>query len=96
MASTGRGELEAAIRRLLVSELEVDAAAVAATDSSTPLLGRGVGLDSMEAMALVVALEREFDVHFDDAELTAPLFASLGALADRVAEKLGAADDWSA
>jgi acyl carrier protein len=76
------------IKRLLVSDLEVDATLAAAGDVDTPLLGRGVGLDSIEAMALVLALEREFGIEIPDADLTVELFASIGTLADFVCRRL--------
>ena len=82
-----RGAVEAVIRRILVSELGADAALLSQPGADVPLLGRGVGLDSMEALALVTALEEHFAVQVDDADLTVSLFASLGTLADCIVRK---------
>ena len=50
----------------------------------TALLGRGIGLDSIEVLALVAAIETEFDVTIDDRELHRSHFATVGALVDFV------------
>jgi acyl carrier protein len=84
---SARSAVAQRIQRLLVSELGVDPAA--AGDVNTPLLGRGIGLDSIEAMALVLGLEREFGLEIPDSELRVELFASIGALADFVCSRLG-------
>ncbi|MDH3688933.1 MAG: acyl carrier protein [Gammaproteobacteria bacterium] len=54
----------------------------------TPLLGKGVGLDSIEALALVTRIEEEFGIFFDDEELTVELFRTIGTLAEQVRRKL--------
>lgn len=83
-----RVEIEGTIRRILVSELEVSATFVAASNSNTPLLGRGIGLDSVETLTLVAGIEKEFDIQVDDADLTAELFTNIGTLSRYVMEKV--------
>ncbi len=79
-----RSSVEERINHLLVSKLKVDTATIAATGSSTPLLGRGIGLDSVEILALVVFLEQEFDISVPDSELTLDLFKDIGTLTDYI------------
>jgi acyl carrier protein len=81
-------EIETQIKRLLVSELKVNPSIFENTDSTTPLLGRGIGLDSIEAMALVVSLEEEFGIAIPDNELTVDLFKSVSTLANYIAQAL--------
>jgi acyl carrier protein len=52
------------------------------------LLGRGIGLDSIEVLALVSAIEAEFDLTIDDSELHESNFATLGALMHFVQQRL--------
>jgi acyl carrier protein len=80
-----RESIQRKIKQLLVSELKVSPAAVADADLATPLLGRGIGLDSVETMALVVSLEEEFEISIPDDALTVDLFKSLGTLTDYIA-----------
>ncbi len=83
-----RSQIEDKIKQLLVSDLKVDPAVVADTNSTTQLLGRGIGLDSVETLALVVSLEEEFDISITDDELTVDLFESVGTLTDYVMDAL--------
>jgi acyl carrier protein len=54
----------------------------------TNLAGLGVGLDSLDALRLVAALEKEFDIIIDETELTPSMFQSVGSLTSLVWEKL--------
>ncbi|WP_244931739.1 acyl carrier protein [Nocardioides sp. W7] len=58
-------------------------------DASTPLLGELPELDSLAVVELAVALEEEFDIVVDDADVTGELFATVGSLADYVADRTG-------
>jgi serine O-acetyltransferase len=56
-------------------------------DTSTGLLGEGIGLDSVEILKLVCAIEEEFDLTIDESELTAARFKTVGSLAAFINEK---------
>ncbi|MGH7833352.1 MAG: acyl carrier protein [Candidatus Binatia bacterium] len=88
MSESAHSEIEQKIKRILISELRVGPDKLAASNSTTPLLGRGIGLDSMETLVLVAGIEKEFDIQVDDADLTADLFKNLGALVEYVVRKV--------
>jgi acyl carrier protein len=48
---------------------------------TTGLLGRGIGLDSMEVLQLMVAAEHRFDLTIDEGELKPEYFRTVGAFA---------------
>jgi acyl carrier protein len=50
----------------------------------TRLYGQGLGLDSVDGLRLVAALEEEFDITIDDTELTPATFESIGSLVSLV------------
>lgn len=54
----------------------------------TSLMGKGLGLDSVGVMELVVGLEQEFDLYFEDSDLSGELFGSIGSLTNYISEKL--------
>jgi acyl carrier protein len=81
-------EIEKRIKQLLSSELNVNASILAASTFNTPLLGRGVGLDSVETMALALTIEEEFGISVPDTDLTAELFETIGSVVEYVARKL--------
>ncbi len=84
----GTAQIEAALREILIEELGVKPAQVEALAPDTPLLGRGLGLDSMEVLTLTTALEERFAVEVEDAELTPDLFQSLGSLVGLIQGKM--------
>lgn len=73
------------LRRVLVERLQVDPNQL--VDADAPLVGKGVGLDSMEALELAAGIEQEFAIQVEDADLTAELFRSLASLARYVGEQ---------
>jgi acyl carrier protein len=85
---TAHRQIESGIRAILVRRLRVARVDTDAITSETPILGRGVGLDSLEALALVTEIEAQFGVLFGDEELTEDLFRDVGTLTARVSGKL--------
>lgn len=81
-------DIEEKIKRILVSRLEIEPSTVAACDSDTPLVGRGIGLDSVEALALIVGIEEAFDFEIPDEDLTVDLLRSIASLAEYVSQRL--------
>jgi acyl carrier protein len=58
-------------------------------DASTPLLGELPELDSLAVLELAVAIEEEFDVVLDDADVSGEAFADLASLVDLVDRAVG-------
>ncbi len=54
----------------------------------TGLLGRGIGLDSIEALQLVVAAETRFDLTVDDSDLKPEHFRTVGSFATFLEQRL--------
>ena len=81
-------EIEDRIRGIIREEFQGLLAAGVELAPDTPLLGQGLGLDSVEALALATALEREFGIVIEDDELALELFASIRTLAEHVDDKL--------
>lgn len=84
--TTPAESLEDRVKRLIVTrlKLEVDPASI---DSDAPIFGGGLGLDSIDALELVLGIEQEFGVRIDDEEIGSAALASVAALADFLAER---------
>lgn len=82
-----RADIEQRIKRLLVTQLTVDPAVLASSDSTTPLLGHGIGLDSIEVIVLALAIENEFELQIPDQDLNVGLFKDLGTLTNYILQK---------
>lgn len=76
-ASPARTVLADRIRTLLVEALHLDGLDPFAIDLDSPLFGDGLGLDSVDALELVVALEREFGIAIPSTEVDDESFGSV-------------------
>jgi len=76
------------LKRLLVSSLHLEGLAPEAIGDDEPLFSSRLGLDSVDALELVVALEREFGVAVPSEEIGGETFSSVRALADWLAPRL--------
>lgn len=85
-----RSAVRAEVKRLLVSGLRLTVDAADIVDDA-PIFGRspegaGLGLDSIDALELVVLVEEKFDVTIPDEEVGKRAFASVAALADFIVD----------
>lgn len=78
--------LELEIKQLIVSALNLEDVEPAGIDSDAPLFGDGLGLDSIDALELGLALQKRYGVALSaDSQETRQHFASVAALARFVA-----------
>lgn len=81
------------IKRLIVEKLHLEGLTPDGIDDTMPLFGEGLGLDSVDALELVVALEKEFHLRIQSHEVGREAFASVAALASYVDGRLTAVAD---
>ena len=82
-------DLKRRIRSLIVRQLKLDVDPAAIRDD-TPLFGDasgGLGLDSIDALELVLGVEKEFGIKVQDEEVGLAAFASVEALCAFVRQK---------
>ena len=72
---------ELIVRRL---KLEIDPDSI---QDDAPLFGEGLGLDSIDALELVLGLEQEFGIKVEDEEVGVKAFSSVNALVDFIEQK---------
>lgn len=79
-------ELKQEIKKVIISSLELEDIKPEDIVDSEPLFGEGLGLDSIDALELGVALKKKFGIKFssDNAE-NRKHFASVDALAEYIA-----------
>jgi acyl carrier protein len=83
-------ELEQELKRLLIEVLNLEDVSVDDIDSTAPLFGDGLGLDSIDALELGVAIRKKYDVQMDaDSEVTREHFASIAILARFISSSHG-------
>ena len=77
--------LTAEIARKLVETLGLDMAADA-IDPTTPLIGAGLGIDSIDTLELVVMIERDYGVKIDNKEAGKQVLINFETLASYIAQ----------
>jgi acyl carrier protein len=82
-------ELKTRVKDLIVRRLKLDIAPSTIEDTA-PLFGEGLGLDSIDALELVLGIEQEFGVKIADEEVGVKAFSSVDSLADFIKEKSAA------
>ena len=79
--------LEQDLKQLIISTLDLEDIHSDDIDSEAPLFGEGLGLDSIDALELGLAVSKQYDIKIDaDDEATRRHFASVRALADLIRE----------
>ena len=78
-----KNEMESALKAAIIDGLRLEDVTVEDIDSSAPLFGdSGLMLDSLDAVELVVVVEKHFGVAIADAEEARKAFTSVSGLAD--------------
>ena len=73
--------LRAEVKDLLTAGLRLDVSPADILDDA-PIFGEGLGLDSIDALELVVLVEERFQVAIPDEEVGRRAFASINALVE--------------
>jgi acyl carrier protein len=81
-------ELLPRLKQLLVSALRLEGMAVDQVADDEPLIGGRLGLDSVDALELVVAIEREFGLAIPGEEIGGDAFATPRSLARWLSPRL--------
>jgi acyl carrier protein len=68
------------IKRLIVESLNLEGMRPEMIEDEAPLFGEGLGLDSVDALELVVALEKEFGIRIKSQEIGREVFSSVSTL----------------
>ena len=79
--------LELRVKELIVSRLKLDGVAPERIASDAPLFGEGLGLDSIDALELVLAIEQTFGVRIDDQEVGRRALGSVASLSRFLQER---------
>lgn len=79
-----RDSLRLEIKQLLVRELDLRGRSASDIGDDEALFGSGLGLDSLDALQLAMAVEENFNVPVPEGEEAKGIFASVSALAEHV------------
>ncbi|MBU1341825.1 MAG: acyl carrier protein [Proteobacteria bacterium] len=80
-------ELKRKLKEMIIEELQLEDLTPDEIDDDTPLFGEGLGLDSLDAVELVVQLQVHFGVEIKNIEEGRPALQSINTLAQFVKTK---------
>lgn len=83
-------ELESELKELIIEALMLEEVEIGDIDSEDPLFVEGLGLDSIDALELVLGVEQVLGVKIEDEEMGSKALGSVQTLADFVAGKRAA------
>jgi acyl carrier protein len=77
--------LKQQIKAMIVEELDLRDRSASDIVDEAPLFGEGLGLDSLDALQLAMAIEERFGVVIPEGEEARAIFASVSAIAEHIA-----------
>ena len=80
-------ELIKKVKQMIIDSLRIEGMSPDEIETDAPLFGEGLGLDSIDALQLVVAMEKEFGVVVPDAATGTTVFVSVRSMAAYIAEQ---------
>lgn len=77
-------ELINRLKTQIIDVLNLEDIQASDIDDDAPLFGDGLGLDSIDALELILLLEREYGMKIGTAAEARPIFASVKTMADYI------------
>jgi len=77
------------LKHLIVDTLRLDGVTASDIDETAPLIGSGLALDSIDALELVVKIEKEFGIKIGSSEESRQALASVNSLANFIRARTG-------
>lgn len=79
-------DLKLRVKEMIIERLKLEGMTPGQIDDGAPLFGDGLGLDSIDALELVLGIEQVFGVKIEDEAAGMKAFKSAQALTDFIAE----------
>ena len=77
-------ELISQLKKEIIEELNLEDLTSKDIDTDTPLFGEGLGLDSIDALSLIVILEKKYGLKIETAEEGKIIFYSVRTIAEYI------------
>ena len=75
-------DLHTELKQSIIEQLNLEDMEVADIANDEPLFGDGLGLDSIDALELIVLLEKDYGIKLEDPKQSREVFTSINHMAD--------------
>lgn len=75
-------QLKEQLKAQLIEALNLEEITPADIDSDAPLFGEGLGLDSIDALEIILLLEKQYGIRLENPAEAKPIFYSITTLAE--------------
>lgn len=79
-------ELILKLKQEVIAQLNLEEVTPEDIDSDAPLFGEGLGLDSIDALELIVLLEKNYGIKIEDPKDGKKIFYSIRSMAEYITE----------
>lgn len=79
-------ELKQELKEKIIAQLNLEDVAIGDFEDSTPLFGEGVGLDSIDALELIVMMDKDYGIRLTDPKEGRKVFESVDVMAAYIEE----------
>ncbi len=79
-------ELISSLKNQIISALNLEEMTAADIDTDAPLFGEGLGLDSIDALELIVLMEKEYGIKLNSAAESKEILKSVRTMAEYISK----------
>ncbi|WP_378175379.1 phosphopantetheine-binding protein [Aquimarina sp. SS2-1] len=79
-------ELKEELKEKIIEQLSLEDVEVSEIGDDDPLFGDGLGLDSIDALELIVLLEKDYGIKLKDPKEGKAIFESISVMADYISK----------
>ncbi|GAA0723408.1 phosphopantetheine-binding protein [Aquimarina litoralis] len=79
-------ELQEELKEKIIEQLSLEDVEVSEIGDDDPLFGDGLGLDSIDALELIVLLEKDYGIKLKDPKEGKAIFESINVMADYISK----------
>lgn len=79
-------ELKQELKEKIIEQLNLEDIAIEEIADTDPLFGQGLGLDSIDALELIVMLDKDYGIKLADPKEGRTIFESIESMASYIAE----------
>ncbi len=80
-------DLKLKLKEQIIEALNLEGMTPAEIDDAAPMFGEGLGLDSIDALELIVLLEKKYNIRIEDPKDGRAIFESINTMAAYIQSK---------